>query len=617
MKNFKNSFMLSEISEQLETEPEVFSYEIPEEISNFGALTIELEGSPAIELAIDLPTENLQVAPGKDGIKIQLPDFIVFENVSSSLDFDYTKNVLTLKDEFPTAIKLPVKQVKLIPVKNETTGKYSVESAISIGGSIAVPAQEISKEDVDKISKATAKIKASIPTLKAKNVALDRFSFDLNEEFDVKILAADDFPKELLSLETIDLSAIANLNALIKGLPKGLNNVNIDAKVELPSIIVLDQAEKHTITIKGAIKDGKINCPAINVKSIDLSKFDFGSGKDLTGKIKLSGEISAEKPQIDIEELADAKISTTIDAGIKDINIKKVVGKVDYKIDGINETISIEGLPDFLKAEGTVLDFYNPHISLELTTNLGIPTNGVVDITPIFAGTADEESKIELNLTLPYSTSGKESVTGKFWIASEEIGVPDGYTFVKGDIRKLLKRIPDGLTLALNATTVTTESATIEPQEKYNLSIAYGFGLPLSFGENMSIAISDTLENLGIGQFLDLADVKLLGEISNTLPLELDLNVELMDANYNIIQTKSKISQKIAACPKDKDVVKSPITLEIIRKEGVDITKADALKLTFKVSSAGISGVAIEEEDYIQASLKLNIPGGITVDLGN
>jgi hypothetical protein len=611
------SFMLSEISEQLETEPEVFSYEIPEEISNFGALTIELEGSPAIELAIDLPTENLQVAPGKDGIKIQLPDFIVFENVSSSLDFDYTKNVLTLKDEFPTAIKLPVKQVKLIPVKNETTGKYSVESAISIGGSIAVPAQEISKEDVDKISKATAKIKASIPTLKAKNVALDRFSFDLNEEFDVKILAADDFPKELLSLETIDLSAIANLNALIKGLPKGLNNVNIDAKVELPSIIVLDQAEKHTITIKGAIKDGKINCPAINVKSIDLSKFDFGSGKDLTGKIKLSGEISAEKPQIDIEELADAKISTTIDAGIKDINIKKVVGKVDYKIDGINETISIEGLPDFLKAEGTVLDFYNPHISLELTTNLGIPTKGVVDITPIFAGTADEESKIELNLTLPYSTSGKESVTGKFWIASEEIGVPDGYTFIKGDIRKLLKRIPDGLTLALNATTVTTESATIEPQEKYNLSIAYGFGLPLSFGENMSIAISDTLENLGIGQFLDFADVKLLGEISNTLPLELDLNVELMDANYNIIQTKSKISQKIAACPKDKDVVKSPITLEIIRKEGVDITKAEALKLTFKVSSAGISGVAIEEEDYIQASLKLNIPGGITVDLGN
>jgi hypothetical protein len=133
----------------------------------------------------------------------------------------------------------------------------------------------------------------------------------------------------------------------------------------------------------------------------------------------------------------------------------------------------------------------------------------------------------------------------------------------------------------------------------------------------MSIAISDTLENLGIGQFLDFADVKLLGEISNTLPLELDLNVELMDANYNIIQTKSKISQKIAACPKDKDVVKSPITLEIIRKEGVDITKAEALKLTFKVSSAGISGVAIEEEDYIQASLKLNIPGGITVDLGN
>ena len=112
--------------------------------------------------------------------------------------------------------------------------------------------------------------------------------------------------------------------------------------------------------------------------------------------------------------------------------------------------------------------------------------------------------------------------------------------------------------------------------------------------------------------------VKLAGEINNALPLGLDLTFNFLDSYGNVVPMADGCGvQKIAPCGLDGSAVKTPLEVVLGLREGVNSADITSLELVFNANSAGVTGVPVTEDAYLQAVLQLVLPEGITVDLND
>ena len=608
------------LEHKLDMEPEEFIYELPDGISDIGTFVVIPEGNPVMEIDLNLPETSLKVQAAEGGLNISFPEFIRFRNVDPSYGFDAKTNSVTLKGELPEKIQLPIEKVVVSPKYDAVKDAYYAGGQIAVSGAVALPAGEVTGSDVEGIVESEASVSAVVPDLKASEVAFEHFAVKVEESFEFDIFKAGDLPEEVVSVSRIDLADVSvTFNVAVGNMPDLGVEPAVNLMITMPDIIVLDEADKrvdgNVVTVSGKIKDGKIAIDPISVKAIDLSGFDFSAGKDLVGKISLSGSIEAENPEIDLDSL-DGDIVIDLKAGIKDIVIEKIEAIVDYQIDGINEKVELTGLPDFMKGDDFVIDLANPHLILKVNTNMGIPVAGELQINPIIAGVLDEDAQIKANVVLPCAEDASQTKAVVFWFGADKSKCPADYTFIEADINKLIRRIPDELEITLTAGTDPDRSCVVEPSADYVLDVEYDFVIPLEFGEDLHIEISDTLGNLPaiMGQLLEKNSVQLAGSITSSLPLSLELNIDMLDDDFKAIAMEKPAKLAIAPCASDGSATVSPLDFTLDVKDGVSVKGLSSLKLTFKVTAPNFTGVPIDEADFVQAELKLAVPDGVTLD---
>ena len=132
----------------------------------------------------------------------------------------------------------------------------------------------------------------------------------------------------------------------------------------------------------------------------------------------------------------------TVKAGSDEGTLRPLAftGKVDIDIDPVNESIELSDIPDVLKSEDLVLDFYAPTLTAAVSTNAGIPVNVTADVVPVFTGGDGE--KVSLNLAVPMSDDPASVETANYWVASvQPDDMPAGYQFIEADIRSLHRRL--------------------------------------------------------------------------------------------------------------------------------------------------------------------------------
>lgn len=276
----------------------------------------------------------------------------------------------------------------------------------------------------------------------------------------------------------------------------------------------------------------------------------------------------------------------------------------------------MDAFPDFMKEDSFVLDVVHPHIMLTATTNLGIPADGELIITPVVGGEAHTDDMIDVFLTLPMSQSSDETKTISYWLGDTPDLCPEECVFVQADISRLVRRIPDEFLFSLSSTIDQIENCLIEPHAEYVFDVEYDFVIPLEFGEELHMEMSDTLTGLPeiMKQIMGRNAVQLTGNVTNSLPVQLDLKIDMLDVNGKVIPMKEAVSQKIAACKEDGTPSSSPLALTLNVLNRSHASEMDALKLSFVISSPGYEGLAIMEEDYVQAELQLTVPEGFTID---
>lgn len=303
----------------------------------------------------------------------------------------------------------------------------------------------------------------------------------------------------------------------------------------------------------------------------------------LDARVGLSGLVRFEGLKTTKTRLAEAPDNLLINVTVvlRDVNCDAVTGRFSYQTKAVTGTLN---LPAGLAALD--LDPIGTAVQLDMTSNLSGPAEARVDLTSRRSrrtiGTVPD-----LRMPLPIAAPGS-TVTSVFRLQEA------------GDLSPLFARMPDEFLFSTSAAMLEDQACTVLLGQDRRVEMTPGTVIPFVPGSSFSMTLSDTLNVPSkIAAALKAQPLELQGEMVNTLPLDVDMTLTLIDDTGRAISRA--VSQSFAAG-----------STTAIQQEIVPATTATD-NLSKAVVVYQLHGVAtprvIKAGDKLQASLSILIPG--------
>lgn len=485
--------------------------------------------------------------------------------------------------------------------------------------------------------------------------------FKLEEAFDIAI---PNLPEQIKSINRIELTDNTALNLFINGfdaLKDSGEYISID--MELPEFLDLEapadapytyNAESHTLTTTlAAISEGL---------AIDFDAIDFGEGlAPVNGEVVLTYQ-----PQIKVyfnqqqavnimsflpmDEATGEPISNLhIEAGLDKtvVGLESVSANIDLGDFGnINEEVSLEDLQEFnelpINIAGSGL---SPVLIIEIENPITLAPAIHASIAPVSNGVRDEENAFVIDAEIKaaqYVGGVVVPSTTKLVLAKShheaEYPAEEGYTFMAFDkIENLIKTpIPEYIDVSASVSLPNDGLVELHLSDSLDIKFGYSVEVPFAFDNTLSLSYEDTIavkdENgespfeaitsLNASNGLKVGDLALILDIETNLPLELKATTKLLGDNGEELATKLGFGEENNKVAGSKDGVTpevSTLRLEFDLASGSLSELADINSILLQVaasSAAEVGAVALKDDQYIAATIKLEIDGGVTIDLG-
>ena len=581
---------LKDMSYSLDDEGEKFTFDLPDEVSGFGAFTISPKGSPAISLSLVIPEIDGVKVESKDGAVIQIPEFLKLKDVPSDFVYDEKANTILLKEMKTADYKLKIDRIEVNPQK--VGGKYMAEGRYAVKCSLGLPDERMDIYKLNGLSGQKFAIACEIPSIEAGEVTLDELSIDVDEKSSIEVIKASDIPDMVKGVGEIILDGTtADIDLNLKNLPDiGDGRFYVDVTAQLPDFIV-----PSTIDIKGEIRDGKFS-RSVKIEKIDFSKVDIEKlrkeGKSIGGDVLVKGSIKAENPSVDMEKISQSitgQIVMRIAGKDGKIAIDDIAAKVDYQIDS-SLTVDFFKLPDAI--EGSTFDLPNAELVAKVVSNLAIPMNAKLDLN---------NGMYDLDVKFPYCEDYSTAQT-----------VENKYSL---DLNPLLTEGPEKLPVKFALNVTDDRDSHVCPDAEYDMNIDLGFKVPVKLGSECNITYSDTLDISKnaetIAKVLERTAVKLFGTVENTMPFSVAVKVELLscvNGTYSVIPTVEPVESILAQASGKNEF---SVGLEVT--SGTDLDHLSHIRFSFTL---GADGSQLNSGDYILLEgLGVRAPEGITIDV--
>ena len=597
--------------------------EVPAALADMGEVVIYPEGDPVIEIDVTIPDTAVPIGPVGDGVVISFPEMLKLKDVPSEYDYDIATNTITFRGEMPSRIELPIDRLVLAPVKDGD--KCYVRGDITVDGKVGVSACQVSKAEVESLAAADLKVALNVhvPELVPSVFSLGQYTSNISQTVDMVLFEPGQLPKEVVSVDMVHLKDVyADILLDASELPStGGAELALDLAVCLPDLFVLEDGlrdESGLLHIKGSLdQDGRIVMDPIKINALDLSGVDIRSEEALAETITVDGTVKLTDAELDLDEWMGKKHSVKFEASISNIDIARFTGKVNYAIDPVDESVDMTSVSKAINTENiqTVLDLTHVHLAVDLETNLQVAAKANAEIIPYRGGVAMESFTVALDVEAAPSLASPRKT--RYWLGESSKCCPEGYEFREIPILDLLRDIPDSLGLKVDAGTDPDAECILEPDADYILKVDYALDVPLQLGKDFRFEFRDTLANIPpvISTIFRGGDLVLTGEVESSLPFELDVKANLLDADGNVIGlSEDSARQFIKGCALDGSPVKSEIRLAMIKKDGAEIPDIASVELHFVAVSSG-AGAPLTEESFIKATLQALVPEGINVDL--
>ena len=620
--------------QKIEINPDPIREPVSDNIAELGTLSVELEGNPAVTLHIELPDSEIPITASSGGLSVKFPDMLVFGG-NLPEGFDKSNNTFTITGVIPEGtIVLPIEKMMVTPEK--VGQEWFVIDQVEVNGGVAIQACTMTRKELEAFTSPEAKVvfNASVSELKPVTVGIKEYTASVTETIGFEDFKITGLPEELVSIGLVELDEVyLNMQVKVPGINAIVKDadVNLDLDVTLPSFINVagGTLENGVLSIPGALNDKEeIVVDPVKIESMDLSGIDIWAEdpfKDLN--IGVKGDIKVSDAVIDLAALENAKLELIVNADIRTagqdekICISKVTGRVDYEIDPVIQTLDLSEFMSSLNSENltTELDINRFNIKLDVETNIKVPVEATLSLTPYKGEVAGTPltPKNPVKLVCP-EISGESAFT-RLWISNTSEGMLEGYEFVELDLISMIKEMPDRVDFSLSAYTDTGKDCEFVPSVDYILKADYAAEIPLELGDDFKLEFTETIGDLpeDLGSILEMGSLALVGDITSSLPLQLELRMSLLDSEGNEVELAENAgTQIIKSCALDGSPVKTDLNILMKVKPGAEVSDIASLGLTFRATSGGVSGVAITDETFVQASLQALIPEGVSIDLG-
>lgn len=501
--------------------------------------------------------------------------------------------------------------------KDVSPSMPAINTSLNLGGT--APSVEIELLDLTAAAAAINALPDQTEYDLSSMVTIPPVAIDTN----IQVAVSLDLPDAVKDLESVTFTNASKITVAlsVEDCPLSDGELTPDIWVNISSVLSLVdsyyielsdlklnkannyQASKQYAVDSLIIKPGDFNAN-LHKLSIDRKAY-VGGTATVTGAKTTKALINASN-----------KLKVKVAVTLSNLEINKVEAKIDYNLS--QEKVKLD-LGDLTGAFGdkmeVTMDLHNPSLKFDLTTNLGVPATVQATLVPWKNNAPNTQNQIQVNLDVNPAPSAAQTSTMKYFLAAHNEGLPADYTYVAADIASLIKLMPDSVLVTLNAATVPTQTAVLEPAATYSFNMNYEVGIPIQVGPDFRLALRDTIEIGEVGKYLALAEEAVItGAVENSLPLNLKLVVGFTDANNNAIALAKAAEQSVAAGKLDGGATTTPLEVSVKfadKKAAENITK---VALAFEITSGGVAR-AVKETDYVMAKVAAGLRGGITLDL--
>lgn len=378
------------------------------------------------------------------------------------------------------------------------------------------------------------------------------------------------------------------------------NNYTAEIEIYIKSIDIDDEAQKKYIFEE----NGK-------------TYFRLQENEHITFSVESADAI------ITATELTDNQIYFDFDFQIDATNITNVNGKVSPDVN-INEELTLNDLPDFIKDESSQFTPNDLAFSISLDNPLGLELATTISITPY--NNYGHPTGAPVNIVLEGNNIIKASTTTKYVISNNpDKKVDNDVTFIHcPELPNLLSPIPDYYKITSNELIADGKNSNgLELGKNYDLTGKYDVEVPFSFS-SLTINYSDEVDGLrdDLEDFADLTDkIELSFDIESTIPVDLTATVKLLDEHghelKDIVVTGTKQNTVEIKAGADDNPTTTHITLTIEEKEGsTQLEDLERIKYNVKATNPIGKDVVLKSSQYVIIKNGVaKIPNGITTEL--
>lgn len=429
-------------------------------------------------------------------------------------------------------------------------------------------------------------------------------------------LSVPRLPDELVEVRSITLSEDSHFDVTIS-LPDCLfteGTLTPDFNVDLSQFFESDDAENGVLHFDTPLDEsnGYSVTRSYHLHKVVFNPDDFDprthtltlhAGVTVNGSCTFSGlKTSRER-----FEQAGASTILLVQVIIRTVDCIAFTGAYDYTVKDLSTSVDVKGMMNEFSTLFDSQDFNiqltDPEILLDVQTNVPIPTRADLSLTARKNGLRYADIK-NILIDFPYAEPG-QTVRHGIRLAGEakhEEGIDD----VIVDFSKITTRVPDEIRVNATASTIKDRIAEVRFGETYYMNLQPTLRIPLSFGKDTRIGLRDTVAMPSeLGKILKDNTVIVAGEMTNSLPLEVDFSlVMLNDAG---IMVTEEVTQRLAASGT------TAIRIPLVNKVEDGIVNLSKAVLSFQVKGTATPR-AVKADDFLQARLHAEIPGGYHVN---
>ena len=490
--------------------------------------------------------------------------------------------------------------------------------------------------------------KEFIDRLAANEVPVSLFEkIDRNDiEFD---FSKDDLPKELKRIYRVEFVEPVRMHFQVdvtcnadKELFELLDSLELSAAGLDDDLFYVGIPDYVEFVEHEDIGDDRIYLRGAVMVSADRTKFsrswdfyiralEFEGGREvvdgtisIVDELMLNGALKSNLVMVEAEALVDGlrtfeDVSFVPTVEIADFSIKHVMASVEVDIDDINESVDI-GLGDdleFLYEEGTVLDFANPELMVNVDNNSVVSVESDLLIRGFDKdGNVIDGSEIALTLALDASASNR------YFITNNGAG-KDGYTSIAADLSSLFRKLPYTVGFEMKSRNDSQTPVVVTLGSTMSVSGDYEVKIPLEFSE-FALKYTETIEDVLGDDPAEITDyvkniesVTLEAEILNTIPAELTPSLKAYDTYGRLLQNVTVAVEGSVAAGNGVDAGKVTAPVVSVFKAELRATGNELVGLsTIDLEFDGFGSGELNANEYLKIEkLSLTINKPVEVDL--